>query len=88
MAAKEEEEERSISTPLVLSQEKLEKVHRKLQSLQEQVKRLQVSRGGRGGPVGGIRVSVEMTLATVVAQRTKKPFNRCSYRYSENCLVK
>ncbi|XP_029695184.1 rho guanine nucleotide exchange factor 1 isoform X5 [Takifugu rubripes] len=36
-----QEEERSISAPLVLSQEKLEKVYRKLQSLQEQVKRLQ-----------------------------------------------
>ncbi|TNN02820.1 hypothetical protein fugu_010307 [Takifugu bimaculatus] len=37
-----QEEERSISAPLVLSQEKLEKVYRKLQSLQEQVKRLQL----------------------------------------------
>uniref|UniRef100_A0A8P4KNP3 Rho guanine nucleotide exchange factor (GEF) 1 n=1 Tax=Dicentrarchus labrax TaxID=13489 RepID=A0A8P4KNP3_DICLA len=35
------EEERSISAPLVLSQERMEKVCRGLQSLQEQLKRLQ-----------------------------------------------
>ncbi|XP_035527584.1 rho guanine nucleotide exchange factor 1b isoform X7 [Morone saxatilis] len=35
------EEERSISAPLVLSQERMEKVYRGLQSLQEQLKRLQ-----------------------------------------------
>lgn len=46
-----QEEERSISAPLVLSQEKLEKVSRKLRSLQEHVKRLQV-REARGRPGG------------------------------------
>lgn len=65
----EEEEERSISAPLVLSQEKLEKVYRKLQSLQEQVTRLQVSRGRREGPPGRHQ-----------DLRKKKPFDRCSYR--------
>lgn len=38
-------EERSISAPLVLSQERMEEVCRRLQSLEEQLKRLQV-RGG------------------------------------------
>lgn len=65
MEAKQEEE-RSISAPLVLSQEKLEKVYRKLQSLQEQVKRLQVSRGRQEDLWAAIRSSVEMTEATVV----------------------
>lgn len=40
----EEEEERGISAPLVLSQERLEEVYRRLHCLQEQVKRLQVRR--------------------------------------------
>lgn len=39
------EEERSISAPLVLSQERMEEVCRRLLSLEEQIKRLQV-RGG------------------------------------------
>ena len=37
------EEEKSISAPLVLSQERMEEVSRKLQSLMEKIKRLQVS---------------------------------------------
>lgn len=76
MAAKQEEE-RSISTPLVLSQEKLEKVYRKLQSLQEQVKRLQVSRGSLEGPsdFSGDAFSYR---GGQMAQRKKKPLNRCS----------
>lgn len=37
------EEERGISAPLVLSQERMEEVQRKLQVLEEQLKRLQVS---------------------------------------------
>lgn len=45
--AKQEEEERSISAPLVLSQERLEEVYRKLHSLQEKVKKLQVRRDER-----------------------------------------
>lgn len=40
----EEEEEGGISAPLVLSQERLEEVYRRLHCLQEQVKRLQVRR--------------------------------------------
>ncbi|XP_074538913.1 rho guanine nucleotide exchange factor 1 isoform X2 [Halichoeres trimaculatus] len=40
-AAMRGEEERSISAPLVLSQERMEEVRRKLHSLQEQIKRLQ-----------------------------------------------
>lgn len=36
------EEERGISAPLVLSQERMEEVQRKLQVLEEQLKRLQV----------------------------------------------
>ncbi|XP_034029897.1 rho guanine nucleotide exchange factor 1b isoform X2 [Thalassophryne amazonica] len=39
--AKAEEEERSISAPLVLSQERMEEVCRRLHSLEEQLKRLQ-----------------------------------------------
>lgn len=70
----EEEEERSISAPLVLSQEKLEKVYRKLQSLQEQVTKLQVSRGRREGPLG------RRQDFSGDGFRKKKPFNRCSYR--------
>lgn len=38
------EEERSISAPMVLSQERMEEVCRRLHSLQEQLKRLQVRR--------------------------------------------
>ncbi len=38
------EEERGISAPLVLSQERLEEVQRRLQTLGEQLKRLQVGR--------------------------------------------
>lgn len=43
-STKQEEEERGISAPLVLSQERLEEVYRRLHCLQEQVKRLQVRR--------------------------------------------
>lgn len=42
--ATKQEEERSISAPLVLSQERLEEVYRRLHCLQEYVKRLQVRR--------------------------------------------
>lgn len=38
------EEERGISAPLVLSQERMEEVQRRLQALEEQLKRLQVRR--------------------------------------------
>lgn len=82
MVAKQEEE-RSISAPLVLSQEKLEKVYRKLQSLQEQVKRLQVSRGRREGPLGlhqGFSGDDFSNRGGQMVQSKKKPFNRCSYR--------
>lgn len=41
-AATNQEEERGISTPLVLSQERLEEVYRRLHCLQKQVKKLQV----------------------------------------------
>lgn len=44
-AGKRGEEERNISAPLVLSQERMEEVCRRLHSLEEQIKRLQV-RGG------------------------------------------
>lgn len=44
------DEERSISAPLVLSQERMEEVCRRLHSLEEQLKRLQVNRGDK--PVG------------------------------------
>lgn len=43
-AATTGEEERSFSAPLVLSQERMEEVCRRLHSLQEQLKRLQVRR--------------------------------------------
>lgn len=43
-AATKGEEERSFSAPLVLSQERMEEVCRRLHSLQEQLKRLQVRR--------------------------------------------
>lgn len=43
-AATKQEEERGISAPLVLSQERLEEVYKRLHCLQEQVKRLQVRR--------------------------------------------
>lgn len=43
-AATKQEEDRGISAPLVLSQERLEELCRRLHCLQEQVKRLQVRR--------------------------------------------
>lgn len=43
-AVAKQEEGRTISAPLVLSQERLDMVYRRLQCLQEQVKRLQVRR--------------------------------------------
>lgn len=42
------EEESGISAPLVLSQERLEEVQRRLQSIEEQLKRLQVRRNQFG----------------------------------------
>lgn len=45
------EEEGGISAPLVLSQERMEEVRRKLQSLEVQLKRLQVREGGKEGRV-------------------------------------
>jgi len=38
------DEDQSISAPLVLSQERMEEVHRRLHSLEKQLKRLQVNR--------------------------------------------
>lgn len=43
--------EGGISAPLVLSQERMEEVRRKLQSLEVQLKRLQVREGGKEGRV-------------------------------------
>lgn len=51
-AEKDGEEERSISAPLVLSQERLDEVCRRLSSLEEKLKRLQV-RGGEQRRRGG-----------------------------------
>lgn len=45
------EEEGGISAPLVLSQERMEEVRQKLQSLEVQLKRLQVREGGKEGRV-------------------------------------
>lgn len=47
-AATKQEEDRGISAPLVLSQERLEELCRRLHCLQEQVKRLQVRRNEQG----------------------------------------
>lgn len=43
---KKEDEDGSISAPLVLSQERMDEVCRRLQSLQEKIQRLQVNKDG------------------------------------------
>lgn len=80
------EEERNFSAPLVLSQERSEDVSRKLTSLEEKLKRLQVS-GGEQGKRDGENKETNCAGSTTGTHRSDKGWGKIQVGHLGFCRI-